>query len=62
MEIIDVSGYTIEEKIEISKQHLLPKQLIEHGLKKHHLKLGKREFEQVIEGYTSESGVRLIRN
>ena len=58
MEIIDVSGYTIEEKIEISKQHLLPKQLIEHGLKKHHLKLGKREFEQVIEGYTSESGVR----
>jgi ATP-dependent Lon protease len=58
MEIIDISGYTMEEKVQISKKHLLPKQLKEHGLGKEALKLGKREFEQVIEGYTSESGVR----
>jgi ATP-dependent Lon protease len=58
MEIIDISGYTMEEKIQIAKKHLLPKQIREHGLTSSHLKLGKKEFEQVIEGYTSESGVR----
>ncbi|MCS5663355.1 MAG: endopeptidase La [Flavobacteriales bacterium] len=58
MEIIDISGYTMEEKVQISKRHLLPKQLKEHGLDKEALKLGKKEFEQVVEGYTSESGVR----
>jgi ATP-dependent Lon protease len=58
MEIIDISGYTMEEKVEIAKKHLLPKQLREHGLDTSHLKLGKKEFEQVVEGYTSESGVR----
>ncbi len=58
MEIIDISGYTIEEKVQISKKHLLPKQLSEHGLTSNHLKIGKKEFEQVVEGYTSESGVR----
>ena len=41
MEIINVTGYTIEEKVEIAKQHLLPKQLKEHGLTKEHLKVGK---------------------
>jgi ATP-dependent Lon protease len=58
MEIIDISGYTMEEKVQISKKHLFPKQLREHGLKFSHLKLGIKEFEQVVEGYTSESGVR----
>ena len=58
MEIIDISGYTMEEKVEISKRHLLPKQLKEHGLSKDDVKMGKKLFEQVIEGYTSESGVR----
>ena len=58
MEIINVTGYTIEEKVEITKRHLLPKQLKEHGLSSKHLKLGKKQIEQVIEGYTRESGVR----
>jgi ATP-dependent Lon protease len=58
MEIINVTGYTVEEKIEIAKRHLLPKQLEEHGLKKEHLKIGKPQLEQIVEGYTRESGVR----
>ncbi|MFD0962483.1 endopeptidase La [Pseudofulvibacter geojedonensis] len=58
MEIIDVNGYTIEEKVEIAKNHLLPKQLKEHGLDKTHLKIGKKELEFIVEGYTRESGVR----
>ena len=58
MEIIHVTGYTIEEKVEIAKQHLLPKQLKEHGLDTSHLKIGKAQFEKIIEGYTRESGVR----
>ncbi|UOB18239.1 endopeptidase La [Abyssalbus ytuae] len=58
MEIINVTGYTIEEKVEIAKRHLLPKQLKEHGLKKTDLKIGKRELEKIVEGYTRESGVR----
>ncbi|QXP70241.1 endopeptidase La [Polaribacter sp. R2A056_3_33] len=58
MEIINVTGYTIEEKIEIAKRHLLPKQLKEHGLTTTHLKLGKKQLEQIVEGYTRESGVR----
>ncbi|MAD98078.1 MAG: endopeptidase La [Flavobacteriaceae bacterium] len=58
MEIINVTGYTIEEKVEIAKKHLLPKQLKEHGLTSKDLKLGKAQIEQVVEGYTRESGVR----
>ncbi|WP_159947424.1 endopeptidase La [Polaribacter septentrionalilitoris] len=58
MEIINVTGYTIEEKIEIAKRHLLPKQLKEHGLTNKHLKLGKKQIEKIVEGYTRESGVR----
>ncbi len=58
MEIINVTGYTIEEKVEIAKQHLLPKQLKEHGLTKEHLKIGKAQLEKIVEGYTRESGVR----
>lgn len=58
MEIINVTGYTIEEKIEIAKQHLFPKQLKEHGLKVKDLKIENEALEFVIEGYTRESGVR----
>jgi ATP-dependent Lon protease len=58
MEIINVSGYTIEEKIEIAKRHLLPKQLSDHGLTTNDLKIGKPQLEKIIEGYTRESGVR----
>jgi ATP-dependent Lon protease len=58
MEIIDVSGYTVEEKIEIGKQHLLPKQVEDNGLKKSQLKLTDKQLEFIIENYTAESGVR----
>ena len=58
MEIIEVSGYTVEEKIEIAKQHLLPKQVEENGLKKAQLKLTDKQLEYIIENYTAESGVR----
>ncbi|MBD0832802.1 endopeptidase La [Aestuariibaculum sediminum] len=58
MEIINVTGYTIEEKVEIAKRHLLPKQLKEHGLDDSHLKIGKPQLEKIVEGYTRESGVR----
>lgn len=58
MEIIDVTGYTVEEKIEIAKQHLIPKQLEEHGLTKKDFSIDKKLIEKVVEGYTNESGVR----
>ena len=58
MEIIEVSGYTIEEKIEIANRHLLPKQLKEHGLKKPQLSISKGILEYLIENYSHESGVR----
>lgn len=58
MEIIEVNGYTIEEKIEIAKQHLLPKQIEQHGLKKKDVSLKPAVIEKVIEDYTRESGVR----
>lgn len=58
MEIINMSGYTIEEKVEIARKHLLPKQLKEHGLTEEHLQIGKKQLEKVVVGYTRESGVR----
>jgi ATP-dependent Lon protease len=58
MEIINMSGYTIEEKVEIAKKHLLPKQLKEHGLKPEHLQIDKKQLEKIVVGYTRESGVR----
>ncbi|WP_299163450.1 endopeptidase La [uncultured Eudoraea sp.] len=58
MEVINVTGYTIEEKVEIAKRHLLPKQLKEHGLSSKDLKIGKPQLEKIVEGYTRESGVR----
>ena len=60
MEIINVSGYTIEEKIEIAKYFLLPKILKEHGVDAKQIQLGKKEIERIIEGYTRESGVRSL--
>jgi len=58
MEIIEVNGYTIEEKIEIAKKHLLPKQKEQHGLKSTQINLKPAIIEKVIEDYTRESGVR----
>ncbi|WP_294818664.1 endopeptidase La [uncultured Flavobacterium sp.] len=58
MEIIHMTGYTIEEKIEIAKKHLLPKQIKEHGLKPKDVQLGKKQMEKIVTGYTRESGVR----
>lgn len=58
LEIIDLSGYAIEEKIEIAKQHLLPKQKEMHGLKENSFKISDAVLEKVIADYTRESGVR----
>jgi ATP-dependent Lon protease len=58
MEIIEVNGYTVEEKIEIAKRHLIPKQLEEHGVKKNQINLSNDLLEAVVEDYTRESGVR----
>jgi ATP-dependent Lon protease len=58
LEIIDLSGYAIEEKVEIAKRHLLPKQKTAHGLDKINFKVQDNVLEKVIEDYTRESGVR----
>ena len=58
MEMINVSGYLAEEKLEIAKGHLVPKQLEEHGLQKSQLKFDKTALETIIDEYTHESGVR----
>ena len=58
MEVIKMSGYTIEEKTEIARQHLFPKQLKEHGLTSKDFSIGKKQLEKIVEGYTRESGVR----
>ena len=58
MEIIEVNGYTVEEKVEIAKRHLLPKQIEEHGIKKSQISIDKKVFEKLVEEYTNESGVR----
>ncbi len=60
MEIIDVSGYIIEEKVEIAKRHLIPKQLGNHGLDKSQLSFPKKVVEYMVEYYTRESGVRQL--
>ncbi len=58
MEIIEVTGYTREEKLEIAKQHLVPKQRKEHGMKATDVRFTDKGIEKIITGYTRESGVR----
>ncbi|MES2774690.1 MAG: endopeptidase La [Bacteroidota bacterium] len=58
LEIIDLSGYAIEEKVEIAKRHLVPKQQEAHGLKKISIRIPDSVLEKLIENYTRESGVR----
>lgn len=58
MELIEVSGYITEEKIEIARRHLIPKELANNGLKKEYVKISKPALESIIENYTRESGVR----
>ncbi|WP_185866326.1 endopeptidase La [Blattabacterium cuenoti] len=60
MEVIEMNGYTVEEKTQIVKKHILPKQLKENGLKKSDLILGTQQIEKVIESYTRESGLRTL--
>lgn len=60
MEIIEISGYSIEEKIEIAKRHLVPEQLKAHGLTPGQAKLGNKVIQKLIEDYTRESGVRSL--
>ena len=58
MELIEVSGYITEEKIEIARRHLIPKEMLANGLTKAHVKFTKPAIEYIIENYTRESGVR----
>ena len=60
MEIIEINGYTIEEKVQIAKKHLLPKQLKSHGLKKEQFTLSDIILEKIVDQYTRESGVRTL--
>lgn len=60
MEIIDISGYIIEEKLEIARNFLLPKQLAEHGVEPNLLKIGDEVILKIIDSYTRESGVRTL--
>ncbi len=60
MEIINVTGYIVEEKVEIAKRHLIPKQLEAHGVTKNQLKFSKAVIEQIVESYSRESGVRQL--
>ena len=60
MEVIDISGYIIEEKIEIAQRHLIPKQMKEHGLDKNQVTFSKKIIENIIEEHTRESGVRTL--
>lgn len=60
MEIIEINGYTVEEKVEIAKRHLIPKQLKEHGLKIKDFSVDKKTLEFIVDNYTRESGVRSL--
>jgi len=60
MEVIEVPSYTLEEKVQIAKRHLLPKQLDNHGLKKTQLKVSDRTLTAMIDNYTREAGVRTL--
>ncbi len=60
MEVIDLSGYIVEEKIQIAKRHLIPDQIEKHGLTRKQFSISSKVLEQIIEGYTRESGVRQL--
>lgn len=60
MEIIDVTGYIVEEKVEIARRHLVPKQLSNHGVTKDQVFFPKKVIERMVEDYTRESGVRQL--
>ncbi len=60
MEIIEINGYTIEEKVQIAKKHLLPKQLTSHGIKEEQFTLSDKILEKIVDQYTRESGVRTL--
>lgn len=60
MEIIDLSSYLLEEKIEIAKRHLIPRQISEHGLLKKHIAFSDKIIQEIIDNYTRESGVRVL--
>lgn len=61
MEVIEIGGYTEEEKLEIGKRHLLPAELTEHGLKKRAVRMSDKVMRSLIRGYTMEAGVRILR-
>jgi len=58
MEIIDISGYSIEEKLQIAQKYLVPKQIVENGLRPDIIRFKSKEIKQIIMDYTAESGVR----
>jgi ATP-dependent Lon protease len=60
MEVIEINGYIPEEKLEIAKRHLIPKELEENGFKKNEIKFGKQVILKIIDDYTRESGVRQL--
>ncbi|MCC6412464.1 MAG: endopeptidase La [Saprospiraceae bacterium] len=60
MEIIEIAGYSLEEKVEIAKRHLIPEQRKEHGLKPGHVKISDKALIRIIQSYTAESGVRSL--
>ncbi|MGM0406980.1 MAG: S16 family serine protease, partial [Bacteroidota bacterium] len=60
MEMIDINGYIVEEKIEIAKRHLIPKQLKAHGVNKSQVSFSKKVLEYIVENHTRESGVRTL--
>ncbi len=60
MEIIDIPGYTYEEKFNIAKKHLVPKQIVSNGLKKSYVKFTDKALKAIISGYTKEAGVRVL--
>jgi ATP-dependent Lon protease len=60
MEVIDLSGYIVEEKVQIAKRHLIPKQLDNHGVQKKQFSLPQKTIEYIIESHTRESGVRQL--
>lgn len=60
MEVIEINGYLLEEKIEIARRHLIPKQLSEHGVKPEQIEFSKKVIETIIDKYTRESGVRSL--